>query len=129
MRKLVARRANGRCEYCHRSQKGQEATFHIDHIVPFASGGEMASENLALACVSCPLRKGAKEFAIVEDSKEMIRLYHPRKDNWNEHFEWNGVVLKGKTATGNTTIELLNLNRNLIQSIREEEILLSRHPG
>ena len=129
LRKLVVRRANNRCEYCQLSQKGQEAIFHVDHIVPQASGGETVSENLALACVSCSLRKGAKEFATVEGTREKIRLFHPRKDNWSVHFEWNGVVLKGKTATGKTTIELLNLNRKLIQAIREEEILLNRHPG
>lgn len=40
LRKLVIRRAKNRCEYCQLSQKGQEATFHVDHIVPIASGGE-----------------------------------------------------------------------------------------
>lgn len=32
LRKTVIRRAVNRCEYCRLSQKGQEATFHIDHI-------------------------------------------------------------------------------------------------
>ena len=27
-------RALGRCEYCQLSQAGQEATFHIDHVMP-----------------------------------------------------------------------------------------------
>ena len=103
--------------------------FHIDHIVPLVSGGETVSENLALACVSCSLRKGAKEFAIVEGTKEKIRLFHPRKDNWNDHFEWHGAVLKGKTLTGKMTIELLKMNRQLILAVRDEEILLKRHPG
>ena len=39
-----------------RSQLGQVATFHIDHIVPVVADGETTSANLALACVSCSLR-------------------------------------------------------------------------
>jgi hypothetical protein len=128
LKRLVIKRAGNRCEYCQLSQKGQEATFHVDHIVPLASGGETAAENLALACVSCSLRKGAKEFVFDEETGIDIRIFNPRKDTWREHFEWNGVVLKGLTEKGQVTIKLLNLNRRLILVIREEEILLKRHP-
>ena len=64
LRQLVIRRAGGRCEYCQLSQTGQEATFHIDHVFPIAFGGQTEFENLALACVSCSLRKGARIAAI-----------------------------------------------------------------
>ena len=57
--RLVVQRALGRCEYCGLSQEGQEAHFHIDHVVPVVHGGETVEENLALACVSCSLRKAA----------------------------------------------------------------------
>src|SRR5260370_27216202 len=33
-------------------ETGQEASFHIDHVVPVVAGGQSTSENLALACVS-----------------------------------------------------------------------------
>ncbi len=128
LRKLVIRRAKNICEYCNLSQKGQEATFHIDHIKPIASGGETIAENLALACVSCSLRKGAKEKAIDSETNQEVSLFHPRFDDWNKHFEWNGVLLKGLTAKGRVTIDLLKLNRRVILAIREEEILLGRHP-
>lgn len=65
LRKLVIRRAGNRCEYCRLSQKGQEATFHIDHIVPMAADGRTVAENLALACVSCLLRKERKKLASI----------------------------------------------------------------
>jgi 5-methylcytosine-specific restriction endonuclease McrA len=52
LRRFVSQRAVGRCEYCGLSQEGQEATFHIDHIVPLAASGQTTAENLALACVS-----------------------------------------------------------------------------
>jgi len=58
LRRLVIQRAAGRCEYCGLSQEGQEATFHIDHVIPVAVGGQTVAENLALACVSCSLVVG-----------------------------------------------------------------------
>lgn len=128
LRKLVVRRAHNRCEYCRLSQKGQEATFHVDHIIPIASGGETVAANLALACVSCSLRKGAREFAISAETKEEIRIFHPRQDVWGDHFEWRGVRIIGITEKGSVTVELLNLNRRLILAIREEEVLLGRLP-
>lgn len=126
LRKLVIHRAKSRCEYCQLSQEGQEATFHVDHIVPIISDGETISENLTLACVSCSLRKGAREFVAVTGSE--TRIFHPREDNWNDHFRWDGVVLFGTTEKGEATVELLNLNRRLILAIREEEVFLGRHP-
>lgn len=128
LRKLVVRRAENRCEYCQLSQKGQEATFHIDHIVPVASAGETIAENLALACVSCSLRKGAKKPGFDIETGKTVKIFHPRDDDWNEHFEWKEVTVKGKTPKGRATVDLLNLNRRLILAIREEEILLKRHP-
>ena len=61
LRRLVRNRSGERCEYCQLSQAGQEASFHIDHITPLASGGQTVAENLAFACVSCSLRKGARQ--------------------------------------------------------------------
>ncbi len=63
LRRLVIQRASDRCEYCQLAQAGQEATFHIDHITPVTANGETISENLALACVSCSLRKAARQEA------------------------------------------------------------------
>ncbi len=128
LRDDVVRRAENVCEYCHLSQVGQEATFHIDHIIPVNSGGETKIENLALACVSCSLRKGAKENAFDSETKSEVKIFHPRLEDWKENFEWNGATLKGLTPKGRATIELLNLNRRLILAIRKEEILLGRHP-
>src|SRR5207249_10983554 len=60
LRRLVTRRAGGRCDYCGLAQVGQEATFHSDHIIPTKAGGETTPDNLALACVSRSLRKQAR---------------------------------------------------------------------
>jgi hypothetical protein len=110
LRRLVIRRADNRCEYCRLSQVGQEATFHIDHIIPEAHGGETAEGNLALACVSCSLRKEARQTAVDAETGERVPLFHPRHDDWNEHFRWQGVEIEGKTPAGCGTVVVLKMN-------------------
>jgi hypothetical protein len=128
LRQFVIQRAQNSCEYCGLSQEGQEATFHIDHVVPRASGGQTVAENLALACVSCSLRKAARQIAVDPHSGHAAALYNSRRDVWHEHFQWDGVSLVGLTAIGRATVEALHMNRPLILAIRQEETLLGRHP-
>ena len=128
LRRFVTQRAENRFEYCGISQLGQVATFHGDHIIPVVVGGETSAENLALACVSCSLRKVARQS--IEDSQtgEMTLIFNPRQQIWKEHFSWNGVEIFGLTVTGRATIEALDLNRATMLAIRAEEDLLGRHP-
>jgi hypothetical protein len=37
-------------------------------------------------------------------------LFHPRRQSWENHFDWQGLYLVGKTAIGRTTIRVLNIN-------------------
>ena len=129
LRRLVLRRAAGRCEYCRLAQAGQEATFHIDHIIPRADGGKTTADNLALACVSCSLRKGARRIVTDAHTGIAVNLFHPRADVWEEHFVWEDVRLVGLTAAGRATVDALEMNRPLILAIRAEEALLGRHPA
>ena len=82
----------------------------------------------ALDCVSCSLRKGARQTAPDPQSGLPAPLYHPRQDNRHFHFRWDEVTVIGLTATGRATISALDMNRPLILAIRREEILLNRHP-
>lgn len=128
LRRLVLRRAAGRCEYCQLSQQGQEATFHIDHVFPVVAGGQTVAINLALACVSCSLRKSSRLTARDPQAGDEVMFFHPRQDQWSIHFQWQGIRLIGRTAVGRATIEALDMNRALILAIREEEAVLGRHP-
>ncbi len=128
LQRLVARRAGGRCEYCELSQEGQEARFHIDHVVPATRGGATIEENLALACVSCSLRKAAKQSALDPQTGREAALFNPRVDSWERHFGWDGARVVGLTPTGRATVEALKMNRLLILAIRREEMLRGRHP-
>jgi hypothetical protein len=40
LRRQVIKRAANCCEYCGLAQTGQEATFHVDHVVPVVAGGQ-----------------------------------------------------------------------------------------
>lgn len=85
-------------------------------------------ENLALACVSCSLRKWAKQTATDPDTDEEVPLFNPRRQSWDEHFRWEeerGVPL---TPTGRATVHALAMNRPLIIAIRQEEAARGRHP-
>lgn len=124
----VVLRAGNRCEYCQLSQLGQEATFHIDHVMPRAAGGPTASGNLALACVSCSLRKWAKRTAADPDTGEEVPLFDPRAQTWGDHFRWDGERVAPLTPTGRATAAALALNRPLILAIRQEEMTRGRHP-
>ena len=43
-------------------------------------------------------------------SDEYIRFYHPRKDNWREHFEIDGSLILPKTRIAEATIKILKFN-------------------
>jgi 5-methylcytosine-specific restriction endonuclease McrA len=124
----VARRADDRCEYCGLSQAGQEATFHVDHVVPRVADGPTNLGNLAFACVSCSLRKGAKTTAIDPDSGEQTPLFNPRTERWADHFRWEDDQIAPLTPMGRATVTALAMNRPLIVAIRREEMARGRHP-
>jgi hypothetical protein len=129
LQRRVRLRASDRCEYCRIAQVGQEATFHVDHVVPQATGGVTSLDNLALACVSCSLRKGARTTAIDPDTGEVAQLFHPRHQAWSDHFipDASGEIL-GLTAIGRGTIASLSMNRVLAVAIRREERSRDRWP-
>lgn len=121
-------RAGNRCEYCRLSQLGQEAVFHMDHVVPRAADGPTTSDNLALACVSCSLRKWAKQSAPDPDSSEEVPLFNPRSQVWADHFRWDDERVVPLTSTGRATVAALAMNRPMILGIRKEEMVRGRHP-
>lgn len=117
----VRQRARDCCEYCRLSQKWQEATFHVDHVIPRAAGGKTTLANLALACVSCSLRKAARLSADDPRSGTAVWLFNPRHDTWNDHFQLTRACrLQGLTATGRATINALGMNRSAIVAIRRQ---------
>lgn len=84
--------------------------FQIDHIIAKQHGGETVIENLALSCFHCNTCKGPNIGGIDPESGKLIRLYHPRRDLWEQHFRWVGPTLIGLSAIGRTKIGVLAIN-------------------
>jgi 5-methylcytosine-specific restriction endonuclease McrA len=111
IRAQVRGRAQNACEYCHLHQDDSPlATLHVEHIIPKIHGGRDDIDNLALACIDCNLHKGTNLTGIDPETSEITQLFHPRRQAWEEHFEWQGIYLTSKTTTGRTTIRVLNIN-------------------
>jgi uncharacterized protein (TIGR02646 family) len=125
----VIDRAGNLCEYCRLPQATQEATFHVDHVQPRSLEGPTSLHNLALSCVTCSLKKAARTLAVDPQSQEETRLFNPRTDIWNDHFEFatDGEIV-AKTRVARATISLLAMNRPAIVLIRRELAILGRFP-
>ncbi len=126
----VRRRAHDRCEYCLLPQRTQEATFHADHIKPRKEGGTTSIDNLALACVTCSLKKAARTHALDPRTDAIVPLFHPRRDRWDAHFRWTTrwrVI--GKTPTGRATVQALAMNAPRVVRIRQVLALLGEFPS
>jgi hypothetical protein len=128
LRQAVIDRAGNRCEYCRISQFAQEATFHIDHITPQSAGGVTIPENLALACVTCSLRKAARTSVTDLQTGVEVSLFNPRRDRWDDHFTFDDVRIVGLTSIGRGVIEALEMNRQHALDVRIEERLRGRFP-
>jgi 5-methylcytosine-specific restriction endonuclease McrA len=77
-RRLVVARAGGACEYCRLLQDASGVTFHIEHILPRATGGSTVLANLALSCPGCNLAKGNRMRA-ADLAGNLHDLFNPRQ--------------------------------------------------
>ena len=111
IRQIVRKRAEDRCEYCHLPQAAAPfLTFHVEHVQAQQHVDDDSLENLALACPDCNRHKGPNLTTIDPQSRSIIRLFHPRQDEWDSHFEYRGTILVGLTSIGEATIRLLQIN-------------------
>ena len=109
MRRTVRRRARNRCEYCRLPQSAVDIRFHVEHIVARQHRGADSLANLALACDRCNFLKGPN-IASTDDDGSVTRLFHPRQDDWNDHFCLIGAEIVGITPIGRATARLLEMN-------------------
>jgi hypothetical protein len=94
--------------------------FQIDHIVAEKHGGQTVETNLALACPHCNRFKGPNIAGVDPASGQLVRLFHPRSDGWDEHFRMEGPRITGRTPVGRTTIDVLRMNEDDLLLIRVE---------
>src|ERR1700740_3577461 len=118
LRAQVRRRARGRCEYCQTPFRYDSIPAEIDHIIAEQHGGRTTLANLAAACAHCNSHKGPNISGIDPVTRKLMRLFHPRKDRWKEHFRWSGALLVGVTAEARATIRVLAINDPLKTAAR-----------
>jgi hypothetical protein len=115
---LVRDRAANTCEYCHLPAP----PFHIEHIIAVQHGGPTIETNLALACIKCNYHKGPNLSGIDPSTQQIVQLFHPRNDRWNDHFRWQASRLVGLTPQGRATIAVLEINHPLRVELRDRLI-------
>lgn len=128
LRRLVTERAQYRCEYCLLHQDDTAFTHPVDHIIALKHGGITDEPNLALSCIDCNRNKGSDLTSIDPTTGEITPLFHPRRDNWHEHFRLQGAAIVGISATGRTTVYLLQMNESARITERGLLIGLGRYP-
>lgn len=120
---LVWQRAHSLCEYCQMPQQYDLLTFQIDHIIARKHHGTDEPDNLALACFACNNHKGPNIAGVDTATEGIVRLFHPRHDQWNTHFEWRGALLAGRTPIGRVTVDVLAINLPYRVRLRQTLIL------
>ena len=69
-------------------------------------------------CIFCNLYKGPNLASLDPETGALTRLFHPRHDRWEEHFRQDGALIVGFTAVGRTTCRLLEMNSEVLSTLR-----------
>lgn len=130
LRDRVMLRAHHRCEYCQTGQVISGAQMHIEHFVPRVKGGGSDEDNLCLSYAWCNSYKGAKTHGIDPQTGAATLLFHPRQQNWHDHFQWShdGLTIIGQSPTDRATVEKLNMNNRYIIPARRHWVEAGWHP-
>ena len=130
VREFVAERAGFCCEYCRSQEDYGTESLSVEHIIPIVRGGSDAVSNLGYSCQGCNNKKHSAVSAVDPMTGRRVRLFHPRKEDWNIHFVWNDDKTRiiGLTAIGRATTARLELNRQGVVNLRFALIQIGRHP-
>ncbi|MBP6828675.1 MAG: HNH endonuclease [Saprospiraceae bacterium] len=130
LRRTLAERANGRCEYCQSPESFSPQAFSVEHIIPKSKGGNDEPDNLAFSCQGCNGFKYNKIEALDPVTGLTTPLYNPRLHRWNEHFSWDedGRYIIALTPVGRVTVSVLRLNRKYVLNLRKVLVLAGEHP-
>ena len=123
-------RGGGRCAYCHTLTSITGARLVVDHIVAEAAGGQTELKNLCLACHACNEFKGTQIRVQDPLSGKVVRILHPRRDRWRDHFHWSpdGTEIVAVTAIGRAMCLALNMNHAMIVEARRRWVAVGWHP-
>jgi hypothetical protein len=123
LRQQVRERAGGRCEYCRLPDRIElTGPFHVEHIIARQHRGTDDLSNLAWACSRCNRHKGTNLSAVDPDTQNVVSLFNPRQEKWDDHFEIVGALIRGTSAVGRATVQLLQINAERRVELRSELI-------
>jgi hypothetical protein len=130
LRRIVAARAKGYCEYCRCPERFATESFTLEHIQPRARGGKDTLDNLAWSCLGCNSHKYTKTTAVDPMTGGSVPLFNPRQQAWHEHFQWSedSTHVIGISPTGRATVEALFLNRSGVVNLRRVLTAMALHP-
>jgi hypothetical protein len=94
-------------------------TFHVDHTTTRQHGGLTELDNLALACLHFSRHKNPNLSGLDPSDGGLVKLFHPRRELWADHFECCGTVLTGRTAMGRSTVQVLAINAPDFRAVRD----------
>jgi HNH endonuclease len=131
LQRRIRERFHDRCAYCQTVEALTATTFEFEHIQPLSLNGLTIFENVCLACPSCNRFKGTRQKARDPLTGEEVNLFHPHRQQWQEHFGWSEDQTKliGRSPTGRATIEALKINRLSVVRLRRLWIKLGVHPS
>ena len=118
----VRQLSNHRCDYCHMPTAYDPLPFQVDHILAQQHGGLTVLDNLAWSCLHCNKHKGPNIAGIDPVTGQLVPLFHPRRQSWRRHFQWDGPNLIGRTRTARATIQVLAINAPSAVTFRAELI-------
>jgi len=110
LRRLVAERAAGRCEYCRIKESDTFYGCQIDHIIAEKHDGETVESNLAFTCTYCNRFKGTDIGSIARSTGQFTRFFNPRTDQWADHFRFQNFEIIATTPIGEATSNILKFN-------------------
>ncbi len=78
----------------------------------------------------CNLRKGNRVSGIDPDSNIEVRFFHPRQDQWDNHFQVDtaSAMIVGTTEEGRITVDCLEMNSQPQMMARQLWIRLNLFP-
>lgn len=110
LRRLVAERAYGVCEYCLVHELDLYHGCEVDHVISLKHGGLTVPENLAYACFHCNRHKGTDLGSISLQTGKLVAFFNPRSDIWKQHFYMVGARVEALTEIGELTSRILEFN-------------------
>ncbi|MCS6860806.1 MAG: HNH endonuclease [Abditibacteriales bacterium] len=88
-RDVLRARAGFACAYCRITENLMGGRLTEDHIIPPGQGGTDDIDNLCWCCWWCNTYKGTQTAAPDPHTGNVVPLFNPRQERWEEHFRWS----------------------------------------